>query len=207
MKHRDDLAVDKILECAKQEFMEKGFADASMRSIAEKAGYTTGMLYGRFADKSQIFKEIVHVGADKLFDYYAGIQQEFASFPAARQREEMHSYVDEKMGTMVDIIYDYFDTFKLIVCKSAGSGYEYYIDKMIEIETDNTERFIRQLNESGYRTNEVRADLSHMLASALFNGIFEVVAHDFPKEDAFNYIKQLQNFFNAGWDRLLGLNV
>ena len=27
-----------------------------------------------------------------------------------------------------------------------------------------------------------------MLASALFNGVFEVVAHDFPKEDAMEYV-------------------
>ena len=66
MKHKDDLAIDKILDCARQEFLEKGFADASMRAIAEKAGYTTGMLYGRFADKSRIFREIVAEGADEL---------------------------------------------------------------------------------------------------------------------------------------------
>lgn len=205
MKHKDDLALDKILECAKNEFMEKGFADASMRSIAEKAGYTTGMLYGRFADKSQLFKEIVDSAANELFDFYANVQNEFAGFSLKRQIDEMHSYVDEKILKMVDIIYDNFESVKLIVCKSAGSGYEYYIDKMIDIETKNTERFIRQLNECGYATNEIRADLNHMLASAMFNGVFEVVAHDFPKSDAVIYIKQLQEFFNAGWDKLLGL--
>ena len=44
-----------------------------------------------------------------------------------------------------------------------------------------------------------------MLASALFNGIFEVVAHDLPKSDAVAYIEQICQFFNAGWDRLMGL--
>lgn len=205
MRRKNELAVDEILRCAKEEFLEKGFEGASMRTIAERAGYTTGMLYGRFADKSQLFRELVEEGADKLFTYFSQVQEEFASYSAAKKREEMHSYVDGKMDTMIDIMYDYFDAFKLIVCKSAGSGYEYYIDKMIEIETTNTERFINDLNEAGFKTNEIRADLSHMLASAMFNGTFEVVAHDFPKEDAKVYIKQLQDFFNAGWDRLLGL--
>lgn len=163
------------------------------------------MLYGRFADKSRLFREIVSEGADKLYRYYAGIQQEFADFSVEKQKREMHTYVDDKMGTMIDIIYDYFDCFKLIVCKSAGSGYEYYIDQMIDIETENTERFIRQMKEGGYQINEIRTDLSHMLSSALFNGVFEVVAHDFPKEDALTYIRQLQQFFNAGWDKILGL--
>lgn len=186
--------------------MEKGFDCASMRTIAERAGYTTGMLYARFADKSQLFRELVEKAADKLFRYYSEVQEEFASFPAKKQKEEMHSYVDGKMDTMIDIIYDNFDAFKLIICKSAGSGYEYYVDKMIDVETRNTERFIRELNEAGYKTNEIRADLSHILASAMLNGTFEVVSHDLPREDARYYIKQLQDFFNAGWDRLLGFS-
>lgn len=44
MRKKDDLAIDKIMECAKTEFLEKGFEGASMRKVAENAGYTTGML-------------------------------------------------------------------------------------------------------------------------------------------------------------------
>lgn len=205
MRKKDELAVDIILECAKEEFMEKGFEGASMRAIAESAGYTTGMLYGRFADKSQLFRELVSAAADRLFGYFSGAEDAFAAFPADRQYREMHSYVGEKVDVMMDIIYDNFDAFKLIVCKSAGSGYEYYIDQMIEIETKNTMRFIRALNEAGIPINEVRADLSHMLSSAMFNGIFEVVAHDLPREEAKHYVVQVEEFFNAGWDKLLGL--
>lgn len=205
MRTKNELAVDKILECAKEEFMEKGFEGASMRSIAEKSGYTTGMVYGRFADKSQLFKELVGEAADKLFNYFSKAEDDFAAFPPERQYNEMHTYVDSKVDVMIDMIYDNFDAFKLIVCKSAGSGYEYYIDKMIDVETKNTVRFIKQLNDAGIKMNVVRADLSHMLSSAMFNVIFEVVAHDLPREEARGYIKQVQDFFNAGWDKLLGL--
>ena len=205
MRKKDDLAVDKILECAKEEFMEKGYENASMRSIAEKSGYSTGMLYARFADKNQLFKELVEEPADKLFRYFEGSEDEFAQMPAENQYIEMHSYVDEKVDEMIDIIYDNFDAFKLIICKSVGSGYEYYVDKMIDIETENTVRFIDTLNKAGIKMNEVRADLSHMLSSAMFNGVFEVVAHDLPREEARGYVRQVKDFFNAGWDRLLGL--
>ena len=205
MKKKNELAIDKILECAHAEFMEKGYECASMRTIAEKAGYTTGMLYARFADKSQLFKELVGEAADKLFDYFSKTEDDFAELPPEQQRDQMHTYVAAKVDVMIDIIYDNFDAFKLIVCRSAGSGYEYYIDKMIDVETANTVRFINKLNKAGIKMNEVRADLSHMLSSAMFNGMFEVVAHDLPREEARGYIKQVQDFFNAGWDRLLGL--
>lgn len=64
-------------------------------------------------------------------------------------------------------------------------------------------RFIGELSAAGIKINDVRADLSHMLATAMINGMFEVVEHDFAKEDAVKYVKDLQCFFNAGWDSLL----
>lgn len=205
MKFKDEEAVGQILECAKEEFMQKGFADASMRTIAEKAGFTTGMLYSRFADKNELFSALVKEGADKLYSYFADVQEEFAEFPATRQLTEMQTYTSGKMRTVLDIIYEYFDTFKLIVCHSAGSSYERYIDRMIEYETDSTERFMRVLQKNGTSVKTVRRDINHMLASALFNGIFEVVAHDFPKEDALEYVDAVCEFFFAGWQRLLGI--
>ena len=206
MKFKDEEAVGQILECAKEEFMQKGFADASMRTIAEKAGFTTGMLYSRFADKNELFSALVKEGADKLYSYFSDVQKEFAEFPATQQVAEMQTYTSSKMRTVIDIIYEYFDTFKLIVCHSAGSSYDRYIDRMIEYETDSTERFMRVLQENGTSVKTVRRDINHMLASALFNGIFEVVAHDFPKEDALEYVNAVCDFFFAGWQRLLGID-
>lgn len=206
MKFKDEEAVGQILECAKEEFMQKGFADASMRTIAEKAGFTTGMLYSRFADKNELFSALVKEGADKLYSYFSDVQEEFAEFPATQQVAVMQTYTSSKMRTVIDIIYEYFDTFKLIVCHSAGSSYDRYIDRMIEYETDSTERFMRVLQENGTSVKTVRRDINHMLASALFNGIFEVVAHDFPKEDALEYVNAVCDFFFAGWQRLLGID-
>ena len=70
----------------------------------------------------------------------------------------------------------------------------------------HTTRYVELLRDMGQAVPELREDFSHMISSALFNGMFEVVAHDLPKEDAATYIKQLQAFFNAGWDRILGLS-
>lgn len=204
---KDDTVRQKIMECAKAEFLEKGYIEASMRHIADKAGYTTGMLYSRFADKDKIFCAIVDEGANKLYDYFVSVQEEFAELPYEVQKNDMHSYVDQKVDKMIDIIYDDFDAFKLIVSCSAGSSYEYYIDKMISVEMKHTVRYINLLRSMGMKVAEVREDLNHMLASALFHGMFEVIEHDLPKEDAVDYVKKLQIFFNAGWDEILGFHV
>ena len=109
MREKDDSARGKILEAAKAEFMERGFAEASMRTIAERAGFTTGMLYSRFADKSEIFRELVEGPADELYNYFMTVQNEFAGYSPEYQRREMHPYVAQKIDRMVDLIYDNFD--------------------------------------------------------------------------------------------------
>ena len=205
MREKDDGAREKILEGARAEFLEKGFAEASMRAIAERAGFTTGMLYSRFADKAEIFRELVEGPAGQLYAYFSQVQEDFARLPAGEQRQRMHTYVDEKVEHMVNFIYDHFDAFKLIVCKSGGTSYQYYVDRMIDVETQSTFRFIEVLRALGAEVREIRRDFAHMLSSAMFNGMFEVVSHDLSREDAFDYIRQLQRFFNAGWDCLLGL--
>lgn len=206
MRKKDELAIDKIIECAKKEFLENGFENASMRNIAENAGYTTGMLYGRFFDKGELFKTIVKEVADNFLAFYTKAQNDFAGLSPEEQYKNMHIYVDKRVEEMLDMVYDNFDEFKLIICRSKGNEYEKFIDKLVEVETDNTVRFVSELKAAGIKVREVRTDLSHMLATAMFNGMFEVVEHDFSREDAIQYVKELQRFFNAGWDSLLGLS-
>ena len=206
MRKKDELAIDKILNCSLDEFMQKGFEGASMRIIAENAGYSTGILYSRFSDKDELFKVLVKDAADELYTYFVNAQTEFASFDPKQQYTEMHSYVSEKVEGFLKIIYSHFKEFKLIICKSKGSKYENYVDSLIDIEVQNTIRFINQLNDANIYVREVRVDLIHMLTTSMFSGIFEVVAHDLSFDEARKYILELYSFFNAGWDKILGFN-
>ncbi len=80
MKVKDESITEKLLQCAKAEFLERGFAESSMRTIAERAGVTTGMLYSRFADKGEIFRELVKGPAEELYNFFVGVQEEFAGY-------------------------------------------------------------------------------------------------------------------------------
>ncbi len=55
-----------LIQCAKKEFMEKGFVGASLRGICQKAGVTTGALYFFFQDKDDLFCEVVGNFMDRL---------------------------------------------------------------------------------------------------------------------------------------------
>ena len=55
-----------LLASAKQEFLEKGYQGASLRSICKNAGVTTGALYFFFQDKEDLFAAIVEPVLEKL---------------------------------------------------------------------------------------------------------------------------------------------
>ena len=54
---------ERILSCAKEGVLEKGYADASLRTIAAKAETTTGSIYSRFRDKEGLFGALVEPAA------------------------------------------------------------------------------------------------------------------------------------------------
>ena len=55
---RDKETKNKLLQSAREEFMEKGYMNASLRNICKNAGVTTGALYFFFEDKADLFKAI-----------------------------------------------------------------------------------------------------------------------------------------------------
>ena len=46
--------------------------------------------------------------------------------------------------------------------------------------------------------------LCHIIASGMFNGIFEIVVHDMPRDQAMRDVDQLRDFYTAGWLKLMG---
>ena len=103
---------EKIIACAKEEFLQKGYSDASLRTIAEKAGTTTGSIYSRFKDKEGLFSAIVEPAAEGLTQIFLKTQEAFHAREAEEQPKVMETYVMDGMDEMLDYVYDRFDDFR-----------------------------------------------------------------------------------------------
>ena len=68
----DKQTKEKLLLAARQEFLEKGYRNASLRSICKESGVTTGALYFFFQDKNDLFRELVEAPLQMLI----GVMQE-----------------------------------------------------------------------------------------------------------------------------------
>ena len=199
MAKRIEGVTEKLLECAKREFLEKGYQNASLRTITQNAGTTPRAVYTRYSDKEGLFSALVCPAADGLKELLLSIRNDFSALPGDIQKEVVKDDSQDKFPQFMEYIYDHFDDFKLLLACSAGTPYENYIHDLVEIDVRYNLKFFEATGISERCTPE----LMHILSSAFFSGIFEVVIHDMSREDAENHIAGLRRFYAAGWRTIL----
>lgn len=208
MRPLNEALADRILAAAKAEFLQKGFRRASVRGIAASAGVTTGALYRYYANKEALFEALVAAPADELYQRYKA----FIEAISERGLSEQLAYVSGMMNASEDeesgfrYIYRNYDAFKLIACCAAGTKYEEYAERLVDIETRSITKLVRLMREEGRLRNDVDETVAHILAGSMFAAVFEIIVHDEPVETAMRHILTLRDFCVAGWHKILGLS-
>ena len=204
MVESSSATLEKIQQAALTEFLDKGFLSASLRQIVKNAGVTTGAFYGYFSCKEALFASIVEPHAAALMGRFMEAQTSFAGRPEAEQPEHMGEDSESCLDWMVDYICQNREPVKLLLCRAEGTGYESFVHNMVEVEVEYTLRYMEVLRRLGRRVPTLSRSLCHIIASGMFNGLFEVVIHDMPYEQALRDVKQLRAFYTAGWLVLVG---
>ncbi len=195
----------KILEIGKREFLDKGFKDASLRKIVAEAGFTKGAFYGYYPDKAALFEALVFEAADGLIKEFKEAQDAHFDLIPSDKTDESRNLSTEYLRHFMNYIYDHFDEFKLILCRSEGTRYRNYIHDLVVMDVERTEKYYGILRAKGKIAGNVSKELHHMITSAYFTAAFETVVHDMTREKAMEYIEELAVFFNSGWNGLLKL--
>ena len=195
---------DQIQRAAVREFLNKGFQGASLRQIVKNAGVTTGAFYGYFSSKEALFASIVEPHAAALMGRFMEAQTTFAELPEAEQPSHMGVESSACVDWMVDYMYQHPEPMKLLIGRAEGTSYEHFVHRMVEVEVEYTEHYIQVLRNLGREVPVLDHQLCHIIASGMFNAVFEVVVHDMPHEHAKQYVRQLREFYMAGWQKLMG---
>ena len=193
---------EKVIACAKAEFLEKGYINASLRNIASDAGTTTGSIYTRFGDKEGLFEAIVGENAEELLQAYLQIQKDFHNFDKQVQMDSMAVYTNGEAEHLIDYIYDHFDVFRLLICCANGTKYEDFIDQFIDIEVEYTYKYIQIIGCESIQNGSITEDFLHIIISSYSNGFFEVVRHNMSREEAKKYNRQLGRYHRAGFETI-----
>ena len=192
---------DRLLECAMAEFMEMGYQEASLRVIAAKADTTTGSIYTRFHDKEGLFHALVDATIDELILWMQAGNDAFAGQSAGEQRDTVFTYRPELWTQLVDFMYAHWDVFRLLTRCADISCYEDMLNRMVDIEGAYTRRFLEVTGNDALASGRLTPMLLHMLSSAYYSGLFEIVRHDMAKDEAMTYVNRLRRFFTQAFKR------
>ena len=204
MPRDKSLSHEKVKKAIREEFLEKGYENASVRSIGARAGMTSAGLYRHYADKEAMFNAMVEPLIESIEDW------------TRRHAASKYSLVndgvpkDELFGeTFFDMIREVIlprrDEFILLMSRSGGTKYENFIHDYVAGNQKEFLEAISYLKEKGYPTMDVSEEELHMLLSAYLTACFEPILHDFDGEKVEKYLNTVQEFFMPGWLRIMGV--
>ena len=195
----------KILTSAKQNFLAHGYERTNLRKICNDAGITTGALYRHFSDKESLFAALVESVVQGIKNIYAALEEECFDYLNEKALDQAYQVPYKAVASFMDYIYDNFNSFKLLLMCSDGTKYISFVDDMVMLEVNERGKLFEILKQKKIEFHEPSKKESHLLTHSYFSSIFEVVNHDFTKEEALEYVHTLVTFYNAGWRAVLGI--
>lgn len=139
----------------------------------------------------RIAKE-AQVTTGAMYGYYRNKESLFNSIVDEVGVKFRDDYLNKTIDqTVINYIYQNLVAFKLIICNSKGTRYEEYLDSLVNEKT-------KQLKEEGFDDK-----LVHIINHSYLFGVFEIVRHQMSKKQAEIFVNDLQEFYQAGWDKLL----
>lgn len=191
---------EKILSCAKKEFLEKSYTDASLRTIAAEADTSTNSIYVRFKDKEGLFTAIVEPILNEMLSRFVQIQEKFHQMDSRAQAEGMVEYAAKSMDGLIDYIYDHQEEFHLLLDASYGTRFHRFIDEMVQVEVEYTYKYMEAINYPKMMGDAVTQTVLHIVNTSYFEGIFEVIRHDMSREEAKSYVALLGRYHHTGFE-------
>lgn len=196
---RDKETRNKLLASGKQEFLEKGYMQASLRSICKNTGVTTGALYFFFQDKEDLFAAIVEEPLSQLHQimcsHYAS---EMENHGNGQVEGEDFSDDMETAARIIHYLYSNYDEVQLLLIKAQGSRFEHCIDEFV----DMTEKHYRVLaDKMSEASSRPRIDdyFIHWISHVTVNTFVHLITHEESEEKALKHMKLTVKYLVDGW--------
>ena len=195
---------ERILACAKQEFLENGYTDASLRVIAAAANTSTNSIYVRFKDKEGLFSAIVEPVLSEMIERFLKIQETFHQMGKDEQAVHMAQYADGGTLELVNYMYDHLDEFRLLLDASYGTRFHNFVDELVRIEVEYTYKYMAEVGTTAALGDSVTEKLLHIVTTSRFESIFEVIRHGMSREEAAKYVELLSRYHRTGFYAVFG---
>lgn len=195
----------KVNKAIKEEFLEKGYEAASIRSIGARAGMTSAGLYRHYADKEAMYDAMVEPLISEIDEWTRKHKQKkYALLEGKDAGQEL--FGETFMDLIREVILPRRDEFKLLMNCSVGTKYENFIHDYVTENQKDFMKAIRIMKESGWPVSDIDEEELHMLLSAYLTACFEPIIHDCRESKLEKTLNTIQEFFMPGWMKIMGIS-
>ena len=192
---------ERVMAAAREEFMARGFEQASMRRIGERCGMTAAGIYRHCRDKADLFDQLVAPAVARL---YGWLDAHMRRYVDAVQEEGSVHWNDSEIDMMRQVVYPHMEDYRLLLTSAQGTKYANFLHDLIEGSQARMLEYLPVLKARGLAVRDISPDQLHMLLSGYTAALFEPVLHSYPPEDALRSLELIEAFFLPGWKALLG---
>ncbi len=197
MARRDHSLDSRITAAAFEEFSEKGYAGASLRKIAEKAGATVGAIQIRYKSKDELFVSLLKPFLSEIETAFQSIRSDYYSGADEWIPARLRASIQCESAVILHLIFNHYDEAVLLLYQSAGSSLEGFFDTLVARKIEESSAFFRSTGYAG-----VDEQLLGLVISAQFDSYRRIIASCRDRETAERYMNALMIYHFGGWTAL-----
>ncbi|MCR4732693.1 MAG: TetR/AcrR family transcriptional regulator [Lachnospiraceae bacterium] len=183
----------RLLEVAREEFLQKGYESASLRTIAAKAATSPRAIYTRFANKEALFHSVVAPVYEAFCHLY---EEERAAYWERAKKGDLSVDPVTIYIRYIEFAYEHREDFILLLTCSGGTRYENFTRQIAKREIQGVYEHLPQL--SAVDPKEAMRLFIEKITYAFYENLFSPVTDGVDLAIAREYVRMLTSFYNTG---------
>jgi len=193
MQYLKDEVRNNITEKALQEFREKGYNGASIRSIAKNSDTSVGNIYKYFNGKDDIYENLIG-------SVYSRVMSCIDQFSQVKLDENSEKVFYGLMGNIMDLVEDNSEELSILFNKSEGSRYENCKSTFTDFITDTVTRMMNY--KLGLEGKSLQDNFKiYLLSCSLVNSISIILSE---KKDSAEIKRQILDMIDILFGNIFG---
>ena len=192
---------DRILAIARQQFAQNGYSKTSMREIAGLAGVGVGNIYNYFANKDELFREVVRpvlYALEAMLQEHHGIRGE--DIMMMRSEKYLKSCIDE----YVSLINTHRGLMEILLFRAQGSSLEHFRENYTDRSTELVKAWFASMQQKHPEINTAVSDfIIHLHTVWMFTLFEELLMHSVPQQEMETILHDYILFEIQGWRAII----
>ena len=183
----------RLIDVAREEFLNNGFENASIRTIASKAQTSPRAIYTRFENKEALFDAVVKPG----FEEFKAIYKKEREAYWERAKKKDFSVEPEKIYVkFIEYAYEHKDDFILLLKCAKGTRYENFCKDIADYEIKGVEDNVPVLFQTD--SGEAMTYFVESITYSFYDNLFSPLVSGMDLKTAKEYVGMLTRFYTLG---------